>query len=500
MTDLRTATVLLLGALTMLVLGTTTFSGAVFTDSSTSTATVRAAADWTAPTAELRGTAGFLRGTVSLAVTASDADSAVRGTVVEQRAAGAGAGAWTLVCAQPQSSFSCAWETSVLPDGRYDVRVTATDTAGNDGSTTAAVTLDNSAPAVRLVDPGSPLGGTVRLAAETTDATSGVAAVELRAAPAGTSSWTTLCTATGAPWSCDADTRTLPYGTYDLQAVATDLAGNSATSARVRDRVLDNVVTTVTLAPVAPVLTGPVTLAATPTSTVDVVYVRLQHAPSGTSDWRTVCEVTAAPWTCSWDTTKVADGAYDVRAQVLDGAGRYTTSTVETGRRVQNTVAPTPPTGADLQAVNGPGTRGLVDAGDTLTLTLSCQADLRTVQAGWTGTPVSVPVVLRDAAEVETLEIGGLGVVHLNGSYAKKDRTLSIPATMRAGTVTVDGQQRTTVMITVGQLPNDSNGTLETVTTPTTLTWTTPAAVKSLTGQTCLPPTVTESGAADVDF
>src|SRR5690606_8365987 len=136
------------------------------------------------------------------------------------------------------------------------------------------------------------------------------------------------------PWSCDADTRALPFGTYDLQALATDRAGNSAPSARVRDRLVDNVITTVTLAPVPSVLTGPVTLSATPTSTGGVIYVRLQHAPSGTSDWRTVCEVTAAPWSCSWDTTTVADGSYDVRAQVLDTAGRYTASVVETGRRV----------------------------------------------------------------------------------------------------------------------------------------------------------------------
>src|SRR5690606_9623448 len=142
------------------------------------------------------------------------------------------------------------------------------------------------------------------------------------------------------------------------------------------------------------------------------------------SDWRTVCEVTAAPWSCSWDTTTVADGSYDVRAQVPDTAGRYTASVAETGRRVQNTPS-APPTGADVQAVNGPGTRGRIDAGDTVTLTLSCQADLRTVQAGWSGSPVTVPVLLRDVAEVETLEIDGLGVVHLNGDYSKKDRVLS---------------------------------------------------------------------------
>jgi chitinase len=497
-TDLRTAKVLVLAALATLLLMTTTFSTAIFTDSTSSTAQVRAAADWTPPAAELSGATRYVRGAVTLTASASDADSALAEVRVEQRTAGAGA--WTTLCTQPRSPLSCAWDTTRLPDGGYDVRVTATDTAGNVGRATATVTVDNTAPSLRLVDPGSPLSGTVRLAAsDVADITSAVATVEFRYAVAGSSTWTTLCTADRQPWACDADTRPLPYGSYDLQARATDLAGNSATSARVAGRVVDNVVSSVTLTPLPTLLTGPVTLQASPASTAGVLYVRLQYAPAGTSTWTQVCEVTREPFSCSWDTTKVADGTYDVRAQLIDGTGRYSTSTVQAGRRVQN-AAPPAVTLADVQAVNGTGVKGQIDAGDRITLTFSCQVDLRTVQAGWTGASVSVPFLLRDVAEVETLEIGGLGVVNLNGNYSKKDRTLSIPATMTAGSVTVDGQPRTTVTITLGVPPSGSTGTLETATAPTTLTWAPPATVKNLAGQTCLSGTVTESGPADVDF
>ena len=49
-------------------------------------------------------------------------------------------------------------------------------------------------------------------------------------------------------------------------------------------------------------------------------------------------------------------------------------------------------------------------------------------------------------------------------------------------------------------LPTGSNGTLETVTSPTTLVWAPSGLVRDLAGQSCGSGTVTENGAADVDF
>src|SRR5690606_6886614 len=131
--------------------------------------------------------------------------------------------------------------------------------------------------------------------------------------------------------------------------------------------------------------------------------------------------------------------------------------------------------------------------------TYPCRADLGTLRPGWTGGQTEVMVTLRDVAEVETLELGTLGVVRLNGNYSKKDRVLEVPATLTAGLVTVGGQQRTTVTVTFGLLPTGSNGTLETVTSPTTLVWAPSGLVRDLAGQSCGSGTVTENGAADVD-
>ncbi len=242
-------------------------------------------------------------------------------------------------------------------------------------------------------------------------------------------------------------------------------------------------------------------LDAAASSTAGVVLVRFQYAATGSGTWTDICTATTAPYTCLWDTSTLADGSYDLRAQLLDGTGRLTSSTVVGARTVVN-AAPPGPVAPDVQTSNGGSTAGLIETGDSITFTYSCQVDLRTVRQGWAGGPTPVVLRVRDVAETETLTVVGanLGVVNLNGNYLKKDRTLDIEATMTAGSVTAGGQVRSIVTVTLGHLPSGSNGALETVTTPTTLTWTPSSTVKDLAGQGCTSARVTESGPPDVDF
>ena len=100
-----------------------------------------------------------------------------------------------------------------------------------------AATSDAVAPSgVTIADPGSPLRGTVTLSGTATDTGSGVASVRMQIAPAGTSTWSTACTDTTAPYSCSVDTTSIADGLYDVRALATDVAGNTATSAVVANR------------------------------------------------------------------------------------------------------------------------------------------------------------------------------------------------------------------------------------------------------------------------
>ena len=206
---------------------------------------------------------------------------------------------WTTIstCTQLSSPFSCPWNTTGLANVGYDLRAVAT--SGSSTATSALVVdvlVDNAAPAVTMADPGSPLRGTVTVAASASDAESGVASVALQYAVAGSSTWRDACTTTTAPYSCRFDTTTVADGTYQWRAVATDAAGNTIVSAVVGNRVVDNTVSSVSLTDPGTYLTGTVTLGAAANSTAGVTSVRIERAPAGGSSWTPVCTDATAPY------------------------------------------------------------------------------------------------------------------------------------------------------------------------------------------------------------
>ena len=55
---------------------------------------------------------------------------------------------WTTICTDNLTPFTCAWNTTALADGSYDVRAIATDNAGRTAaSTVTARVVDNTGPA-----------------------------------------------------------------------------------------------------------------------------------------------------------------------------------------------------------------------------------------------------------------------------------------------------------------------------------------------------------------
>ena len=258
-----------------------------------------------------------------------------------------------------------------------------------------------------------------------------------------------------------------------------------------------------------PFVSGTVSLTANATSTSGVASVRVQYAATGSTTWNDVCTDTSAPYSCAWDTTKVADGAYDVRAVLLDGSGGTTTSSVLTGARVDNA----PLRGADLQSVNGGAAVGRFESGDSITVTYSDQVNLSTVTSGWTGAGTAVTVRLRDGNPLglgnkgDTLDVlrngatVSLGSVNLKEEFVKTNKTVSFTATMTAGTVTVGGTARTTVTLRLGTLvAGSSTQSLRTASLPAAMVWSPSAAVTDLNGKVCSSAPVTESGTMDRDF
>lgn len=582
------------------VLAAPTFSTAAFTSRISNLAsTVAAAADWTPPTVAIADPGSPVKGTVALSATASDGESAITSVVIQFQLPDAVA--WTTVCTDTTAPYSCSWSTAGLADGSYNVRAIATDAAGystasapartlvannvlvvlaapadvvrgtvplsasivNGGTTAYSVRIeyapagtttwktlctasaspytcswvttgyandfydlravataggtsytsalvsdilvDNLAPVAGMVDPGSPLSGFATLAATASDAHSGVAQVVIQSAPTGSTTWTSRCTLAAAPYSCRIDTAALADGGYSFRAVVTDAAGNTTTSATIANRIVDNTVSSVSIVDPGAYLQGTVTVSASASSSAGIASVTIQRAPTGTTTWTDLCADGTSPYSCSWDTTTVADGAYDLRAVLVDGAGRTTISTIVAARQVDNT----PLRGYDVQAVNGGTTLGRLESGDTLTLTYNDALSLGTITSGWTGASLAVTVRLQDGNLLglgntgDTIDVlrGGaavnLGSVAVRNDVIKSSRTVSFASTMTASTAVVNGRTVTVVTLRLGA---SSGGGLRTTSLTGAMVWTPSNAVTDAFGNRSSTAPTTELGTLDRDF
>ena len=417
------------------------------------------------------------------------------------------AGPWKTLCSNLTAPYTCTWNTPSFANDYYDLRATAT--AGSTSVTSAVVLdvlVDNQAPTVTMLDPGTPLSGTRTFEATATDAHSGVAQVVVQYAPNGSSTWSTLCTVANAPYSCRYDTTKLADGSYQFRAIATDVAGNATTSTTVTNRVVDNTVSSVSVEDPGAYLSGAVTLTANASSSAGVTSVRIQRALSGTTSWVDVCTDTTAPYSCLWDTTVVADGLYDFRAILTDSSGRTTTSAIVSARRVDNS----PLRGYDVQTANGGASVGKLESGDVVTLTFTEQVTLTSITSGWTGEALPVTLRVRDGGVLgltnksDTLDIlrngvaVNLGSVNLKEDYIKGGKTALFNATMTSSTVTVNGLPATRITLVAGALT--SGGGLRTVSNLTAMVWTPSASVVDLYGRPASSAPVTELGALDREF
>jgi hypothetical protein len=447
----------------------------------------------------------IVRGAVPLTVTLGNVGNLSYSVRIEY--AVAGSGTWKTLCTKASAPYTCSWATTGFVNGDYDLR--AISTSGFTSFTSevvADVMLDNAAPTAAMEDPGTPLGGTVTLSAVATDAHSGVASVLIQYALTGSSTWKDACMLIDAPYSCRFNTTALAGGSYSFRTIVTDVAGNSATSTAVANRVVDNTVSMISLEDPGAFLAGTVTLTASASSSAGVTSVRIQRAPAGTSTWTDLCTDTTSPYTCSWNTTLVADGLYDLRAVLLDNGGKTTTSTTVASRRVDNN----PLRAYDVQAGNGAFTPGKLEPGDVMTMTYTEAATPSTIASGWTGASTAVTLRLRDGGllglsstsdTVDVLRNGtliSLGSVNLHQDYIKSGRTAQFAATITASSVTVNGVAATKVTIVVGS--QTSGQSLSTANVTSTMVWTPSTLVTDLNGRAASPTPVAELGFLDREF
>ena len=481
----------------------------------TSTSTVVAAriVDNLGPAVSLVAPPSDVRGTITLTATAADSGTGVASVRIER--ALADGDTWSTVCTDASSPYTCSLNTTTLADDLWNLRAIAVDFAAN--STTSAVEdvqVDNAVPTgVAVTAPASPLRGTVTLTVAADDADSGIAAVTLQRSAAGAGVFTTICTTASSPYSCPLVTTAgaTPDGSYDLRAIATDAAGNTASSAIVT-RQVDNSQPSVSLADPGAFLRATVALQANAFAGSGVTQVAIQRAPANVSTFTTICTDSGAPYGCDWNTTAVTDGLYDLRAVMTYASGQTLTSALVEDRRVDNSVI----TGYDMQAENRAGGRaGRIETGDALVLTWSRAMNVATLLTGWSGVTTANLVVRFVDGGVNGINTGGgsdalqlldasgnatgLGSANLKANYIKSKKTTAFTATATQSTVSIGGIDRTVVRITLGAVTSGGASVRTSSVTPTML-WTPSATALDLLGRACSVAPVSELGIVDRDF
>jgi hypothetical protein len=169
----------------------------------------------------------------------------------------AGTGVIGTAIANGSGNWSFDYTAVTLPDGSHDFTATASDAAGNTGSASAVfnVIVDTASPAAPVImaiteDTGS--NGSDGITNDPTLILSGTAEansmVELTRAGTGVIG-TAIANGSG-NWSFDYTAVTLPDGSHDFTALATDTAGNTGATSAVFTVVVD------AAAPAAPVITA----------------------------------------------------------------------------------------------------------------------------------------------------------------------------------------------------------------------------------------------------
>src|SRR5579863_7536974 len=270
-------------------------------------------------------------------------------------------------------------DSSTLSNGTHSITAVATDNSGNSAtSTTVPVKVDNTVkdttpPTVSLTSPanGATVSGTVAVTASASDNVS-VASVQFQLDGANLGP-----TDVAAPYVYSWDSTRIANGTHSLSAIATDSAGNTATSATIKVMVNNPTKDTTppTVSITAPAngakVSGIVAVTANASDNVSVASVQFEidGVNAGAADL-------AAPYAYSWDTSKSPNGPHTVKAVATDGAGNSTTSATVTVT-INNTVADTTPPAV---AITAPATSATVSGTVNVTATASDNVGVATVQ------------------------------------------------------------------------------------------------------------------------
>ncbi|MBO3662968.1 Ig-like domain-containing protein [Microbacterium stercoris] len=327
---------------------------------------------------------------------------------------GDGTGSWTV-------------PAGTLADGDYTVTATSTDVAGNVSPVSDEVTftVDTTAPEAPAIL--TPTDGSIT--ADTTPVISGTAEPETTVdvtvtnADGSTTVFEDVPVSAGGAWTITPATP-LAQGAHTATAVAVDAAGNVSAPSEPVDFTIDSV------APVAPVITGPadgsvtndatpvITGTAEPGTTVDVTITN----PDGSTTVIEDVPVVDGAWSVT--SPELADGAHTVTATSTDDAGNTSPVSAPVTFEV-DTAEPAAP------AITSPTDGQTI--GDTTPL----------IQG--TGEPGATVTVVIDGEEVGTalVDAGGAWQFPTTEPLADGDHTVSATQTDPAGNVSAPSDEVT---------------------------------------------------------
>jgi hypothetical protein len=326
--------------------------------------------DNTVPTVTLSGVASNAKvhGSLSLSATAGDVGgSNVQSVAFEYRPGSSGP--FTAIgspdTTAPYGPVSFDTVALGLANGTYEVHALATDGAGNTAVDTAAnVLVDNTAPTVTLsgVASTAKVHGSLSLSATAGDVGgSGLQSVAFEYRPGSSGPFMAIgspdTTAPYGPVSFDTVALGLADGTYEIHALATDGAGNTAVNTAT-NVLVDNTQPTVTIGGVAnnDKVRGTLQLSATAADTggsgVATVQFGRRPAGSGGAYANIGSALALEPYDASFDTTGVPDGLYEIGALATDVAGNARQSAPVSNVLVDNHAPLTPATPTGLSPVS----------------------------------------------------------------------------------------------------------------------------------------------------
>src|SRR2546425_9154741 len=234
--------------------------------------------------------------------------------------------------------YSVPWNTVTASNGSHTLTAVARNMV-NLTFTSAPVTVtvfnDKTPPTVAVTSPtaGSTVTSTITVTANASDDVA-VAGVQFKLDGVNLGA-----EVTAAPYSVPWNTTTASNGSHTLTAVARDTSSNQATSAAVTVTVFnDTTPPTVSInSPVSGATVGgtiTVTAAASDNVRVAGVQFRLDGVNLG-------AEVTAAPYSASWNTTAASNSSHTLTAVARDSSSNQATSAAVTVTVFNDTTPPT---------------------------------------------------------------------------------------------------------------------------------------------------------------